>query len=154
MHMCVCIHAYLCAHAAVHVWRSEHSFVSLLPQLGSRTCFNHWAIMPALIFKNYQSPCFCFETGSHYLPLWPVTWCLPSAPEHWIKGACCHWAAASHFWFFCFCLFYFVFRDRVSLCSPGCPRSHSVDQAGPNSEIRLPLPPKCWDLKGCATKPS
>jgi hypothetical protein len=28
---------------------------------------------------------------------------------------------------FCFVLF---FRDRVSLCSPGCPGTHSVDQAG------------------------
>ena len=25
----------------------------------------------------------------------------------------------------------FVFRDRVFLCSPGCPGTHSVDQAGP-----------------------
>ena len=33
------------------------------------------------------------------------------------------------FWFFFVCLFLF-FRDRVSLCSPGCPRTHSVDQAG------------------------
>jgi hypothetical protein len=23
-----------------------------------------------------------------------------------------------------------VFQDRVSLCSPGCPSTHSVDQAG------------------------
>jgi hypothetical protein len=30
-----------------------------------------------------------------------------------------------------FCLFFvFVFRDRVSLCSSGCPGTHSVDQAG------------------------
>jgi hypothetical protein len=29
-----------------------------------------------------------------------------------------------------FFLFVFVFRDRVSLCSPGCPGTHSVDQAG------------------------
>jgi hypothetical protein len=31
------------------------------------------------------------------------------------------------------CLFFFfflVFRDRVSLYSPGCPGTHSVDQAG------------------------
>jgi hypothetical protein len=31
-----------------------------------------------------------------------------------------------------FCLFvclFFVFRDRISLCSPGCPETHSVDQA-------------------------
>jgi hypothetical protein len=31
------------------------------------------------------------------------------------------------------------FRDRVSLCSPGCPGTHSVDQAG--LELRsLPAP--------------
>jgi hypothetical protein len=36
-------------------------------------------------------------------------------------------------------LFVFVFlffRDRVSLCSPGCPGTHSVDQAG--IELRNP----------------
>jgi hypothetical protein len=32
---------------------------------------------------------------------------------------------------FCFVLFWFlVFRDRVSLYSPGCPGTHFVDQAG------------------------
>jgi hypothetical protein len=33
---------------------------------------------------------------------------------------------------FCFLGFFFflVFRDRVSLCSPGCPGAHFVDQAG------------------------
>jgi hypothetical protein len=30
----------------------------------------------------------------------------------------------------CFVLFCFVFQDRVSLCSPGCPGTHFVDQAG------------------------
>jgi hypothetical protein len=25
---------------------------------------------------------------------------------------------------------FFVFQDRVSLCIPGCPGTHSVDQAG------------------------
>jgi hypothetical protein len=29
-----------------------------------------------------------------------------------------------------FFFFFLVFRDRVSLCSPGCPGTHSVDQAG------------------------
>jgi hypothetical protein len=29
-----------------------------------------------------------------------------------------------------FLSFLMVFRDRVSLCSPGCPGTHSVDQAG------------------------
>jgi hypothetical protein len=34
--------------------------------------------------------------------------------------------------FFVFVLFFFflVFRHRVSLCSPGCPGTHFVDQAG------------------------
>jgi hypothetical protein len=36
------------------------------------------------------------------------------------------------FWFFGF----LVFRDRVSLYSPGCPGTHFVDQAG--LELRNP----------------
>jgi hypothetical protein len=35
----------------------------------------------------------------------------------------------------------FWFRDRVSLCSPGCPGTHSVIQAGLElTETCLPLP--------------
>jgi hypothetical protein len=44
--------------------------------------------------------------------------------------------------FFFFFLFMF-FQERASLCSPGCPVTHSVDQAG--LELRNLLPPKCWD---------
>ena len=41
-------------------------------------------------------------------------------------------------YFFLFvCLFFFLFfRDRVSLCSPGCPGTHYADQAG--LELRNP----------------
>jgi hypothetical protein len=44
-----------------------------------------------------------------------------------------------------------VFRDRVSLCSPGCPGTHSVDQAG--LELRNPLASasQVLGLKACAT---
>jgi hypothetical protein len=39
---------------------------------------------------------------------------------------------------FVFCFFCFVlFPDRVSLCSPGCPGTHFVDQAG----LKLRNPP-------------
>jgi hypothetical protein len=38
------------------------------------------------------------------------------------------------FWVFFF--FFLVFRDRVSLYSPGCPETHFVDQAG--LELRNP----------------
>jgi hypothetical protein len=44
-----------------------------------------------------------------------------------------------------------VFQDRVSLCSPGCPGTHSVDQAG----LELRNPPasasQILGLKACAT---
>jgi hypothetical protein len=32
--------------------------------------------------------------------------------------------------FVCLFVFVFVFRDRVSLYSPGCPGTHFVEQAG------------------------
>jgi hypothetical protein len=42
----------------------------------------------------------------------------------------------------------FVIQDRVCLCSPGCPGTCSVDQAGLKVQIyHLPLPPECW-IKG------
>jgi hypothetical protein len=40
------------------------------------------------------------------------------------------------FLFLFFSFFLMVFRDRVSLCSPGCPGTHFVDQAG--LELRTP----------------
>jgi hypothetical protein len=63
---------------------------------------------------------------------------------------------------FCFCFFVSnwsfvvgggVFRDRVSLCSPGCPGTHSVDQTG----LELRNPPasasQVLGLKACTTVP-
>lgn len=41
-----------------------------------------------------------------------------------------------------------VFQDKVPLCSLGCSRAHSVDQAGLElTEIHLPLPPQRWDQR-------
>jgi hypothetical protein len=50
----------------------------------------------------------------------------------------------------CF-FFLLVFQDRVSLCSPGCPGTHSIDQAG--LELRnLPASAsQVLGLKVCAT---
>ena len=56
------------------------------------------------------------------------------------------------FFFFCFVLFFLFFWHRVFLCSPGSPRTHSVDQAGlelrnlPASASQVVL-----GLKTCAT---
>jgi hypothetical protein len=50
---------------------------------------------------------------------------------------------------FVFCFLFF--RDRVSLCSPGCPGTHSVDQVG----LELRNPPasasQVLGLNACAT---
>jgi hypothetical protein len=57
--------------------------------------------------------------------------------------------------FFVFVVFFgfLVFRDRVSLCSSGCPGTHFVDQAG----LELRNPPasasQVLGLKACATTP-
>jgi hypothetical protein len=53
--------------------------------------------------------------------------------------------------YFFFFVFLFFFRDRVSLYSPGCPRTHFVDQAG--LELRNPTASafQVLGLKACAT---
>ena len=61
-----------------------------------------------------------------------------SAPLLW-----CYW------WWWCVCLFVclFVFQDRIFLCSPGCSRTHSVEQAG----LKLSDPPISASLVLCTT---
>jgi hypothetical protein len=56
---------------------------------------------------------------------------------------------------FCFVLFCFVlfFRDRVSLCSPGCPETHSVDQAGLELRNSPASASQVLELKVCAITP-
>jgi hypothetical protein len=55
------------------------------------------------------------------------------------------------FVFWVVCLFVCLFQDRASLCSPGSPGAHSVDQAG----LELRNPPasasQVLGLKVCAT---
>jgi hypothetical protein len=48
-------------------------------------------------------------------------------------------------WIFFLVLVLVFFRDRVSLCSPGCPGTHSVDQAG--LELRN-LPASAFQVLG------
>jgi hypothetical protein len=52
------------------------------------------------------------------------------------------------FLFFFFFFFFLVFRDRVSLYSPGCPGTHAVDQAG----LELRNPPACLCLSSAGIK--
>ena len=46
------------------------------------------------------------------------------------------WLSQSSIFHSFFFFFFLVFGDRVSLCSPGCPVTHFVDQAG--LELRNP----------------
>jgi hypothetical protein len=67
-----------------------------------------------------------------------------------LTGACWTSGTPPHTPFF-FSFFICFFRDRVSLCSPGCPGTHFVDQAG----LDLKNPPasasQVLRLKACAT---
>jgi hypothetical protein len=79
------------------------------------------------------------------LACWPWT---SSAPTISIALGVCSCNICSFFFqFFSF----LVFQDRVSLCSPGCPGTHSVDQAG----LQLRNPPasasQVLGLKACTT---
>jgi hypothetical protein len=51
-------------------------------------------------------------------------------------------------------LFILVFRDRVSLYSPGCPGTHFVDQAGLELRNSPASASQVLGLKACATTPS
>jgi hypothetical protein len=62
------------------------------------------------------------------------------------------WDAYFYFTFYFFvCLFVFVFRDRVSLYSPGCPETHSVNQAGLKLRNQSASASQVLGLKVCAT---
>jgi hypothetical protein len=118
--------------------------------------------------------------GDALLHSWPAPLCVrPGLPEHlerrWMEPSktlggeqqrpcplCC-WTPCGQFtspWIFltdilfffcCFCLFVCLFVLRQgSLCIPGLPGTHSVDQAG-LKKIHLPLLPPLLGLKVCAT---
>ena len=50
-------------------------------------------------------------------------------------------------------LFFAFFWDRVSLCSPGCPGTHFVDQAGLEFRNLPASASRVLGLKACATTP-
>jgi len=90
--------------------------------------------------------CFCQKQG-RALWHWSMQFSLLSSmhQSHW-RRFLWHFSLYN---MFCF----LVFQDRVSLCSPGCPGTHSVDQAG--LELRNPPASACrvLGLKACATTP-
>jgi hypothetical protein len=107
---------------------SKHSTADLSWQQLWLFCF--------VLFRDRVSLCSLGCPGTHFvdqasLELRKSTClCLLSAG---IKGMCHHCPAKTNsFVVFVVVVVLFVclFRDRVSLCSPGCPGTHFVDQAG------------------------
>jgi hypothetical protein len=87
--------------------------------------------------KRHWQACGAFE-NTYLRCLVSLTWSLHNSQQ-----AC----TPSLFFFF----FFLAFPDRVSLCRPGCPRTHFVDQAG--LELRnLPASAsRVLGLKVCST---
>jgi hypothetical protein len=50
-------------------------------------------------------------------------------------------------------IYLFIFPDRVSLYSPGCPGTHFVDQAGLELRYLPASASRVLGLKACATMP-
>jgi hypothetical protein len=75
-------------------------------------------------------------------------------PQGWLcrLAHCKPVLAKNCLWIFFF-FFFLVFRDRVSLCSPGCPGTHSVDQAGLKHRNPPASASRVLGLKACATTP-
>ena len=52
--------------------------------------------------------------------------------------------------FVCLFFFFLVFQDSVSLCSPGCPGTHSIDQADLELRNTAASASQVLGLKACA----
>jgi hypothetical protein len=91
-----------------------------------------------LVQAGFELPCIAEGKLEHPILLLPAPedWDCRLAPAHL---ALCHFCLVS------------VFSDRVSLCSPVCPGSHSADQAN----LKLRDPPasasRVLGLKACTT---
>jgi hypothetical protein len=122
----VCLSISLCLSLCVSLSLSLSVSLSL-----SLSLFIYFEIALASLDLAIYSPCQSHISG------------LPVSAE--ITEIC----ATSHDCFVC--LFVCLFRDRVSLYSPGCPGTHSVDQAG--LELRnLPVSAsQLLGLKVCTT---
>jgi hypothetical protein len=94
------------------------------------------------VTDSCESPCGCWELNPDPLEEQPLL--LTAEPS----------LQPPRLIYYCYYYYYLVFRDKVSLYSPGCPGTHFVDQAG--LELRnLPASSsRVLGLKVCDTTPS
>jgi hypothetical protein len=73
-------------------------------------------------------------------------------PEDCLLSTCLNSMCLYVFVCVCVCVCVYVcFRDKVSLCSPGCPETHSVDQAGLKLRNLPASASHVLGLKACTT---
>jgi hypothetical protein len=124
---------------------------SVLPLPPFSPQFARCSFFPRVVPSSYSPSAQCFYCG-HTSPSLPSSQPLPSLLILSANAVISFQAIPSSQLNLCF-VFVFVFRDRVSLCSPGCPGTHFVDQAG----LELRNPPasasRVLGLKACATTP-
>jgi hypothetical protein len=167
--VCMCVYLCMCAHAWMCMCVSIYTCVCVCARawLFAYVCECMYMCMCV-----YMSECVCERESGHAVEGrgQPSFGCLPptetrslffTALQVRLVGpeASGDWPVSSPFFFplfffsFSFFFFFFFFGGRVSLCSPGCPGTHSVDQAG----LELRNPPasasRVMELKACATTP-
>jgi hypothetical protein len=102
--------------------------------------------------------CYAFNNLTSFRDTGTGSGTLPVLASYTVVTTACL-ATFSIFFLFCFVLFccffvcLFVFRERVSLYSPGCPGTHSVDQAGLELRNSPASASQVLGLKACATTP-
>jgi hypothetical protein len=79
---------------------------------------------------------------------------LSCSPWHLLGTAATPAPHNTGYFFFGFVFVFWIFRDRVSLCIPGCPGTHAVDQVGLKLRNPLASASQVLGLKACATMPS
>jgi hypothetical protein len=140
--VCVCV----CAHVRTRVWAHHCACVDMYTGVSTevRGVVSVHAYMWCVCASVHIHECahVCGEQGhmsilSHaLLPPFLFANIFNSLKIHTV-----------HFFFF------FFFRDRVSLCSPGCPGTHFVDQAGLELRNLPAFASRGLGLKACATMP-
>jgi hypothetical protein len=123
-------------------------YIPLISALGSRG--RRISVTLKLAWSTYQDPgkSGLFKTNKQYKKpkyLFTFIYCLYVYTQGHQGTTCVCVGGGVVLSFVC------LFGDRVSLCSPGCPGTHSVDQAG--LELRnLPASAsQVLELKACAT---
>jgi hypothetical protein len=103
---------------------------------------------PAPIFRMDCTHSNCNPKGILSLSCFCLVFYHSIKKSHWGRHG---WHVFIYLLFVCLFVCLFVFRDRVSLYSPGCTETHFVDQAG----LELRNPPasasRVLGLKACAT---